>query len=85
MLRALTLHLYSLSMFRHLLVATARLVNLTQARRLGRNEQFAFASQIEFIHFSVQLTDMRPLAGMTLANKMPCLIVAHAVEIGQEE
>jgi len=71
-------------MIRHYLVATAGLVNLTQDRRLGGNEQFAFASQIDFIHFSVQLTDMGPLAGMTLANKIPCLIVSHTVEIGQE-
>lgn len=85
MLRALKLHLFCLSIFRHLLVATARLVNLTQARCLGGNEQFAFVSQIELIHFSVQLTDMRPLAGMILTNKIPCYIVSHAVGIGLEE
>jgi hypothetical protein len=35
-------------MFRHYLVATAGLVNLTQNRRFEDDEQFAFASQIEF-------------------------------------
>ena len=35
-------------MFRHYLVAMAGLVNLTRNRRLEDDEQFAFASQIEF-------------------------------------
>jgi hypothetical protein len=35
-------------MFCHYLVAMAGLVNLTQNRRLKDDEQFAFASQIEF-------------------------------------
>jgi hypothetical protein len=47
---ALKLHLFCLSTseaFRHYLIATAGLVNLTRTRRLEDNEQFAFASQIE--------------------------------------
>ena len=35
-------------MFRHYLVATAGLVNLTLNRRLEDDEQSAFANQIEF-------------------------------------
>jgi hypothetical protein len=53
---------YHMITFRHYLIATARLVNLTPTRRLEDIGQSAFVSQIEFY----------PLLGTDGRHEAPC-------------
>lgn len=66
-------------MFRHYLVETAGLVNLTQDRRLEVDEQFAFTNQIEFCNtLGTRGRDEAP-SGILLTQKITSRIVSHAI------